>query len=96
MDTPKLTFSFAFQYPPNSHEEIKNTLENVSKGATDMVLKLLEKNPQCRLRSLNQIKIQPFFHGFHFSDVVSKKVDKISFSNEVTVIFTVMMYLPRN
>lgn len=39
-----------------------------------MVLKLLESNPLHRLKSLHQIKIQAFFHGFDFSDVMSKKV----------------------
>lgn len=39
-----------------------------------MVLKLLEPNPQCRLKSLREIKIQLFFHGFNFSDIASKKV----------------------
>lgn len=70
----KLTF--CFQYPPKSYDGIKNELDNFSEGAVNMVLKLLETNPQCRLKSLNQIKIQPFFHGFNFSDVVSKRVSR--------------------
>ncbi|XP_050436499.1 ribosomal protein S6 kinase-related protein isoform X2 [Adelges cooleyi] len=62
------------QYPPKTHDEIRTALDHVSKGATDMVLKLLETNPQYRLKSLRQAKIQPFFHGFDFSEVISKKV----------------------
>ncbi|KAL5232670.1 hypothetical protein ACI65C_000080 [Semiaphis heraclei] len=61
------------QYPPKSHDEINIALENVSKGATDMVLKLLETNQQYRLKSFRQIKIQSFFHNFNFSDITLKK-----------------------
>jgi len=65
---------FCFQYPPKSHDEINNMLENVSKGATDMVLKLMETNQQNRLKSFHQIKVQSFFHNFNFSDITLKKV----------------------
>ncbi|VVC32698.1 Protein kinase domain,Protein kinase-like domain,Serine/threonine-protein kinase, active site [Cinara cedri] len=61
------------QYPPKSHDEIKRDLENVSQGAANIILKLLETNPQCRLKSLHQIKKQPFFYGFDFADVMLKK-----------------------
>lgn len=69
---------FCFQYPPKSHDEINTTLGNISKGAADMVLKLLETNQQFRLKSLHQIKIQSFFHNFNFSDVTLKKVCTVS------------------
>ncbi|XP_050534943.1 serine/threonine-protein kinase S6KL-like isoform X2 [Daktulosphaira vitifoliae] len=62
------------QYPPKNHEDIKIALEHVSKGATDIILKLLETNPQHRLKSLRHAKFQTFFHGFDFSDVTSKKI----------------------
>lgn len=70
---------FCFQYPPKSHDEIDNKLKNVSKSATDMVLKLLETNQQYRLKSFNQIKIQSFFHNFNFSDITFKKVCTVSY-----------------
>ncbi|XP_060837519.1 serine/threonine-protein kinase S6KL isoform X1 [Rhopalosiphum padi] len=60
-------------YPPKSHDEINNMLENVSKGATDMVLKLMETNQQNRLKSFHQIKVQSFFHNLNFSDITLKK-----------------------
>jgi len=80
---------FCFQYPPKSHDEINITLENVSKGATDMVLKLLEKNQQYRLKSFHQIKIQSFFHNFNFSDITLKKVFTVSHVFNVFVLFII-------
>lgn len=65
---------FHFQFPPDTYDEIKNALEDFSEGAASMVLKLLETEPKLRLKSLRQIKIQPFFHGFDFEDVALKKV----------------------
>lgn len=77
---------FCFQYPPKSHDEINIMLENVSKGATDMILRLLETNQRDRLKSFHQIKIQSFFHNFNFSDITLKKVFSVSYVFNIFVL----------
>lgn len=71
---------FIFQFPPKPYDGIANALEDhcCSESASSMVLKLLETNPQCRLKSLRRIRHQPFFHGFDFSSVESKNVKTIA------------------
>lgn len=60
-----------------SGEEI-NEIENleVSLASRDLILRLLEKNPQHRLKSLLALKRIAFFHNFNFEDIRQMKVSK--------------------
>ncbi|KAG8282087.1 hypothetical protein J6590_046014 [Homalodisca vitripennis] len=46
----------------------------VSDSARDLCSRLLQHNPQQRLRSLLTLKTIAFFKGFSFEDVIAKKV----------------------
>lgn len=51
----------------------------LSKAARGLLMKLLEVNPQYRLKTLRQLQQTAFFMGFNFDDIKTKKVGTITF-----------------
>ena len=88
-----ILYELLFDIPPFFNEEegkikeqiIKNDLRfpkgtNVSKGAKELVKKLLNKNPGSRLghsKGFDEIKKQDFFKGFNFDNLINKKIEAI-------------------
>ena len=85
-----ILYELLFDFPPFFNEEddkIKQQIEkmelrfpkssNVSKGAKELIKKLLNKDPGSRLghtKGFEEIKNQEFFKGFNFDNLINKKI----------------------
>ena len=88
-----ILYELLFDVPPYFNEDkskikeqiIKNELRfpkgsNVSKGAKELLKKLLNKNPGNRLghsKGFDEIKKQDFFKGFNFDNLINRKTEAI-------------------
>ncbi|CAG4971463.1 unnamed protein product [Colias eurytheme] len=53
---------------------LPKSADHISKEARALLLRLLERNPRYRLKSLKHLKESAFYMGFNFEDVKSKKI----------------------
>ena len=88
-----ILYELLFDIPPYYNEDknkikeqiTKNELRfpkvtNVSKGAKELIKKLMNKNPGNRLghsKGFDEIKNQEFFKGFNFDNLINKKLEVI-------------------
>ena len=86
-----ILYELLFGIPPFYNENDNKTKEqivktelrfpkitNVSKGAKELIKKLLNKNPANRLghaKEFDEIKKQDFFKGFNFDNLINKKIE---------------------
>ena len=88
-----ILYELLFDIPPYYNED-KNKIKeqitknesrfpkvtNVSKGAKELIKKLMNKNPGNRLghsKGFDEIKNQEFFKGFNFDNLINKKLEVI-------------------
>ncbi|KAI5718030.1 hypothetical protein M8J77_015108 [Diaphorina citri] len=57
---------------------------SVSRDGHNLVSRLLTRDPKLRLRSIMTLEIVPFFKGFKFSEVRSKKVSPKQLLEDLT------------
>ena len=85
-----ILYELLFDVPPyfnENDEEIRKQIEknelrfpkssNVSKGAKELIKKLLNSDPGSRLghtKGFEEIKKQEFFKGFNFDNLINKKI----------------------
>ena len=97
-----ILYELLFDVPPYFNEDkskikeqiIKNELRfpkgsNVSKGAKELLKKLLNKNPGNRLghsKGFDEIKKQDFFKGFNFENLINNKIDAIYKPKNIDII----------
>ena len=86
-----IIYELLFGIPPfynDNDNEIKELIlkselkfpkvSNVSKGAKELIKKLLNKNPESRLgysKGFDDIKKMDFFKGINFNDLINKKIE---------------------
>ena len=85
-----ILYELFFGIPPffsEDEKKIKDLIEKselrfpkepkINNNAKDLIIKLLNKNPEKRLghnKDFDEIKNHEFFHGFNFNDIINKKM----------------------
>lgn len=73
----------------DNDDDISQMIEHleVDKASRDLLVRLLERSPQHRLKSLLALKRVAFFHNFNFDDIRHMKVSELRTTHTCYLVF---------